>query len=206
MVLKIPRVLMVCMISSLVIGLSACGDKQKTETTTTVVTTETTTPSAVQAQAAPATPAPTGMADPFTYCATVGTLDKPDNRYTGQALPDNLIKAMVAQQMVGEDLPQLREPGFVSWRCMDKKVYACVVGANLPCEEKADTSTEPNAGMLDFCKSEPDSDIIPAAAAGRVTIYDWSCKGGKPVKGEQVTSVDEQGYPADFWEEVQAAQ
>ena len=60
--------------------------------------------------------------------------------------------------------------------------------------------------MVDFCKSEPDSDIIPAAAAGRVTIYDWSCKAGKPVKGEQVTSVDEQGYPADFWEEVQPAQ
>ena len=204
MVLKMPRILIACVISSLLLGLTACGEDKQTETTTTVVTTETTTTAAPQAQAT--TTPPTGMADPFTYCATVGTMDKPDNRYTGQALPDNLIKAMVGQQMVAEDLPQLREPGFVSWRCMNKKVYACVVGANLPCEEKADTSTEPNAGMVDFCKSEPDSDIIPAAAAGRVTIYDWSCKTGKPVKGEQVTSVDEQGYPADFWEEVQPAQ
>jgi hypothetical protein len=204
MVLNMPRILMCCVISSLLLGLTGCGEEKKTETTTTTVVT--TAPAASQAQAAATTPAPTGLADPFTYCATVGTIDKPDNRYTGQALPDNLIKAMVAQQMVGEDLPQLREPGFVSWRCMDKKVYACVVGANLPCEEKADTSTEPNAGMIDFCKSEPDSDIIPAAAAGRVTIYDWSCKKGVPVKGEQVTTVDAQGYPADYWEEVQATQ
>ncbi len=203
MVVKMPRVWALCIISGLLLGLAACEADKKTETTTntTVVSTET---SAAPAQTTAQTPAPTGMADPFTYCASVGTLDKPDNRYTGTALPDNLIKAMVAQQMVGEDLPQLREPGFVSWRCMDKKVYACVVGANLPCEEKADTQTEPNAGMLDFCKSEPDSDIIPAAAAGRVTIYDWSCQKGLPVRGEQVTTVDAQGYPADFWEEVQA--
>ena len=130
MVLKMPRILIACVISSLLLGLTACGEDKQTETTTTVVTTETTTTAAPQAQAT--TPAPTGMADPFTYCATVGTMDKPDNRYTGQALPDNLIKAMVGQQMVAEDLPQLREPGFVSWRCMNKKVYACVVGANLP--------------------------------------------------------------------------
>ena len=60
MVLKMPRILMACVISSLLLGLTACGEDKQTETTTTVVTTETTTTAAPQAQAT--TPAPTGMA------------------------------------------------------------------------------------------------------------------------------------------------
>lgn len=73
------------------------------------------------------------------------------------------------------------------------------MGANLPCEAKADTSKEPNDGMIEFCKTDRNANNIGAFATGRTTVYTWSCKDGKPVLGAQVTQVDAQGYPADFW-------
>lgn len=152
----------------------------------------TTEPAAQTSQTAPAA---SGATDPFAYCETVGTMDKP----AGEALPEKLIQALVKTNVVSADMPQLKEQGFVQWRCMDKKVLACVVGANIPCEAKADTNKEPNTGMNEFCKTETNADNIPAAATGRETVYVWSCKDGKPVVGEQVTQVDAQGYPADFW-------
>ncbi|WP_020396253.1 hypothetical protein [Thiolinea disciformis] len=157
-------------------------------------TTDTTTPATV-AQQPHETTVSKDSTDPFAYCQTAGTIDKP----TSGALPEKLIQAMVKANMISADLPQLKEPGFVQWRCMDSQVYACVVGANIPCEAKADISKEPNDGMIEFCKTDANAENIPAAATGRTTVYTWSCKDGKPVIGAQVTQVDSQGYPADFW-------
>lgn len=151
-------------------------------------------PAAKTSQAAPAA----GTNDPFAYCESVGTIDKP----AGEALPEKLIQAMVKANLVTADMPMLKEPGFVQWRCMDKKVMACVVGANIPCEAKADISKEPNAGMTEFCKTEANADNIPAAATGRETVYMWSCKDGKPMVGEQVSQVDAQGFAMNNWTAV----
>src|SRR5215213_4012987 len=34
--------------------------------------------------------------DPFAYCAAVGTLDEPDARYTGEAVPDVIAEGIRA--------------------------------------------------------------------------------------------------------------
>lgn len=143
-------------------------------------------------------PAAAGTTDPFAYCESVGSIDKPE----GEALPEKLIQAMIKANLVTADMPMLKEPGFVQWRCMDKKVLTCVVGANIPCEAKADISKEPNAGMTEFCKTEANADNIPAAATGRETVYMWSCKDGKPMVGEQVSQVDAQGFAVNNWTAV----
>src|SRR5687767_2342484 len=70
--------------------------------------------------------------DPFAYCAAVGTIDPPDARYTGPALPEAVARGLQAAlglpaRSRGEPLP-----GDWTWRCMDGEVYACAVGANLP--------------------------------------------------------------------------
>jgi hypothetical protein len=100
----------------------------------------------------------------------------------------------------GVDLEVYRRGTF--WRCMDSKVYACNVGANLPCESKADQSQEATQPMIDYCKQDPDADFIPAVVTGRSTIYEWGCDGTEPVIIQQYTEVDEQGYPATFWHEL----
>lgn len=42
-------------------------------------------------------------------------------------------------------------------------------------------------------------EAVPAFATGRATVFNWSCEGGVPVRGEQVFQVDGQGFIADFW-------
>lgn len=140
--------------------------------------------------------------DPFAYCAAVGTIDSPDSRYVGPKMPEAIViglkNAFGAPQGAP---PDVFERGTY-WRCMNGKVYACNVGANLPCTEKADTSRVPNQGMKEWCKSNPDSDFIPAYASGRSTIYEWKCKGGEPEIFKQINKPDTAGYISNIWYEI----
>lgn len=146
-----------------------------------------------------ATSASQTFADPFAYCAGVGTIDQPDARYTGPKLPDAVVNGLIKASGAAADTPVdvFRQGTF--WRCMDKQVYACFVGANLPCESKANTSQEPTAAMNDFCKANPGADTIPAAVTGHETIYAWACKDSQAVAGKQVFQVDSQGYIREIW-------
>ena len=137
--------------------------------------------------------------DPFAYCAAVGTLDAPDARYTGEQPPAAVIEGLRAAFDAPADTPADFYSNGAFWRCADGQVKACFVGANLPCDAKADLSETPNAGTVAFCKENPSAEVVPAAATGRATVFTWSCADGAPVKGEQVAQADAQGFIADFW-------
>jgi hypothetical protein len=160
-----------------------------------------------EATAVPATAVPDGEAaatydEPFAYCAAVGTVDEPDERYTGEELPVVILEGVRdALDATDVDL-EVFEIGTV-WRCMDSKVYACNVGANLPCLAKADESQEPQQPLIDYCAENPDSDFIPAVVTGRETVYSWACEDGEPVVVEQFTEVDSQGFLEFVWYELQ---
>ena len=148
-----------------------------------------------------ATAAPSSYNDPFAYCAAVGTVDTPDTRYTGDKLPDSLVQGMIKKNIVSADAPPEFQHNAL-WRCMNNNVWVCSFGANLPCDEKADTSSATTAAMDDFCKTNPSADGIPAAVTGHDTIYEWVCKDGKAQVGKQLLTVDPQGYIAQFWYEL----
>jgi hypothetical protein len=137
--------------------------------------------------------------DPFNYCTAVGTIDQPDGRYTGPKTPEVVVKGLMKASGVSADMPQEVFSQGTFWRCMDKQVYACFVGANLPCDSKANTSKEPTATMNEYCQANPNSDFIPAAATGHDTIYAWACKNGTAVTDQQVFHVDSQGYISEIW-------
>ena len=108
-----------------------------------------------------AAPAPLGAAiapteghfvDPFAYCAAVGTIGAPDARYTGPAMPETVARGLKAALAPPADGPVDPLLGNSIWRCMNGKVYACTVGANLPCSEKADARREPAPALADFCR------------------------------------------------------
>jgi hypothetical protein len=138
--------------------------------------------------------------DPFAYCAAVGTVDAPDQRYTGPEVPEEIVQALRKAVEIPDDAPPWGTAGTF-WRCMDGNVWGCSVGANLPCY-KADTSETPSPTMNDYCEGDPDADFIPAAATGHGTIYEWRCADGKPEIVRQVFGVDAQGFVADFWYEL----
>ena len=139
--------------------------------------------------------------DPAAYCAAVGTIDAPDERYVGPDMPDSISGYLVDQGVVSPDAPEDFQKSAV-WRCVDGAVWVCHFGANLPCLEKADTSRTPTAEMDAFCEENPAADFIPAAVTGRATVYEWACADGKAEPGDQVFEVDAQGYLADFWYQV----
>ena len=148
------------------------------------------------------TPAATQVAaygDPFAYCAAVGTIDAPDARYSGAPMPDVIVKGLMKAFNAPPDAPLDFFIHGSFWRCMDGKVYACSVGANIPCQSKADTSTKPNEGMTNWCNSNPDTDGIPASAGGRETVYEWRCQNGAPQIVKQIFSPDARGFISIFW-------
>jgi hypothetical protein len=142
------------------------------------------------------------FSDPFAYCRAVGDVDAPDARYSGPKMPvaiaEGLEKAFAAP---GSKRLEPFEKNSV-WRCMDGKVYACNIGANIPCGEKADTSRTPSEAMVDLCKTNQNTDSIPAYVTGRATVYLWKCEGGKPEVVTEFTTPDERGFLTNAWHEI----
>jgi hypothetical protein len=155
-----------------------------------------------------AAPAPLGSAialteghfdDPFAYCAAVGTVGAPDARYTGPAMPDAVARGLQAALGPPADAPSAALLPNSIWRCMNAKVYACTVGANLPCSEKADTRREPSPALVDFCRHNPGAEVIPMTVTGRATVFAWRCAGERPAIVRQIARPDAAGYLTHIW-------
>jgi hypothetical protein len=154
------------------------------------------------AAAAPAaTSMPEAYTDPFAYCAAVGTIDAPDATYTGPAVPQSVAQGLQTALNAPDTPLSMLENGS-SWRCMNGDVYACFVGANLPCEAKANTDRTPTQEEIDFCQQNPTSDFIPAVVTGRETVFEWRCRDGAPEIVKQVFQPDAQGFLSEIWYKV----
>jgi hypothetical protein len=143
--------------------------------------------------------------DAFAYCAAVDTIDAPDARYTGPALPEAVARGLQAALNRPAEAPLDPLLGNSIWRCMDGEVYACTFGANLPCAAKADTRTEPSAAVSEFCRHNPGADAIPMAVTGRATVFEWRCADGRPTIVRQFAQPDAAGYLADIWYQIEPA-
>ena len=141
--------------------------------------------------------------DPFEYCKAVGTVDTPGSEYTGAKLPGAIADALRKDMGVSDTMPKDMFDDGTYWRCMDGSVYACNVGANLPCQEKADMSKEPNDGMLNYCGENPDAEVIPMYASGRTTVYEWKCDNGTPEIVKQIAETDKAGYIKGIWYKIE---
>lgn len=140
--------------------------------------------------------------DPFAYCRAVGTIDAPDARYKGPALPESIVRGLMKAFGAPADAPLAAFERGTSWRCMDGTVYACNVGANLPCTEKPDPDPSPTDAMRSYCAENPDSDFIPMYVTGHATIYSWSCAGKEPRRGARTGELDPRGYIASIWHRI----
>ena len=82
---------------------------------------------------------------------------------------------------------------------MDGQVYACWVGANLPCWDKANTSQTPTVDMTNYCQANANAHVLPGFVTHSSTVYEWSCQNGVATPGRQHTQVDARGFPANIW-------
>jgi hypothetical protein len=141
---------------------------------------------------------------PFAYCAAVGTIDAPDARYVGPAVPVAIARGLQKAFGVAATEPLAPFERGTTWRCMDRAVYACNVGANLPCAEKPAADPQPTDGMRSYCAQSPGADFIPMYVTGHGTIYDWSCDGTAPKRGKRTQELDARGFVASIWHRIDA--
>jgi len=159
------------------------------------------TPTPAITSAPAATSAPATYADPFTYCAAMGTVDAPGSDYVGPQVPESVAQGLQRALNAPDTPVEVLQNGSF-WRCMDGSVYACFVGANLPCEAKVNTDRTPTQEEIDYCQQNPNSDFIPAVVTGRETVYEWRCLDGAPDIVKQVTQPDAQGFFSDIWYKI----
>jgi len=134
--------------------------------------------------------------DSFDYCARVGTIDKPAD---GTPLPPDLLPYV--RSTLGLSVDPARAPQSYDWRCMDGAVFVCAVGANIPCDSKADRA-KTNLGAENYCRENPDAPFVPAYATGHNGLYEWSCSRGTALRGKLAVKLDRRGYRADVWHKV----
>lgn len=147
------------------------------------------------------TAAPASYTDPFDYCAAVGAIDAPDATYTGPDMPETVVQGLQTA-LNAPDIPLSVLEGGSTWRCMNGDVYACFVGANLPCDAKANTDRTPTQEEIDFCQQNPNSDVIPAVVTGRETVFEWRCRDGATEIVKQVFQPDAQGFLSEIWYQI----
>ncbi len=174
---------------ALAVFLAACAQPGRSHTRSDMAATGTATAQLAQS-----------YSSPFAYCRAVGTKDEPGAGYTGAEPPPAVVAGLV--KAFGAPADAARSPIFqhgTFWRCMGGAVYACNVGANLPCTSKANTNRAPTEGERQYCGENHDSLIIPMYVTGHDTIYDWRCKSGEAVAGKTLSKVDKRGYIARIW-------
>jgi hypothetical protein len=143
-----------------------------------------------------AQPGAPGTDDPFAYCARVGSVDTPVGG--GSPVPLTLTPFLRTTLGLSAEAPLVPKNYF--WRCMDGAVYVCAIGANQPCDAKADRAKR-NSGADNYCRENRDATFVPAYATGHNSIYEWSCSAGAAVP-KRAIKLDRRGYRADIWYRV----
>jgi len=133
-----------------------------------------------------------GYTDPVPYCRAVGTIDRPDARYSGPKLPAWMAATLHLDPGQGR---------LMAWRCARGAVLACLYGANIPCDAKADTSRTPTPAISGFCRENPNATFVPMVVTGHETVVSWACKNGQPLPAK-VGAVDAEGYAKAYWRRV----
>lgn len=150
---------------------------------------------------------PATFTDPVPYCKAVGSIDAPDARYKGPAVPDWMVAALYSKDEIKAQKSAGVDPArAIVWRCMQGAVFGCVQG-NSPICGKANQDKTPTKAMSDFCAGAPNAEVIPLSVIGHDTpmIYDWTCKGKQPTITRQIFKVDAQGFPTELWKEIAPA-
>jgi hypothetical protein len=127
---------------------------------------------------------------PRDYCRQIGTDDT--LRPIDRSLLPAAVRVFHLERVAADEV--LRSTYF---RCAERHVFVCTVGANLPCG-KADTrQTLP--GTDEWCAAHPGSDFIPMVATGHDTIYRWRCNGSVAAIAGRTLDVDRRGFIAQYW-------
>jgi hypothetical protein len=133
--------------------------------------------------------------DVQSLCARIGNDDHV------RSIPASLVPQARGLFGFSADTPSASIKESTSFRCMNGNVWLCNYGANLVCG-KANTSRM-SAGVAEFCRQNPGTDLVPMAATGHDTIYEWKCVGNEARISRQTARVDPRGFITENWKELE---
>jgi hypothetical protein len=133
--------------------------------------------------------APQTVADPFQFCALVGTADWPVEDHRGTV------------RYVGPAQPF---PGQV-FRCWAGKVLGCITGGTAGQCMKLVHNDVAGPALISYCRENPSSGSLPGYVRGHgPLVYEWGCRGGVPVivSRNDASDIDALGYAIGPWQEL----
>lgn len=114
-------------------------------------------------------------------------------------IPGSLVPAAVRLfHLQAMPAAQIRRSTY--FRCFERHVLVCNVGANLPCG-KADTRRHLPAAEA-WCAGHTGAAFIPMYVTGHDTVYAWRCDGPTAVIAKAIFEVDRRGFIRRFWKRV----
>ena len=88
-------------------------------------------------------------------------------------------------------------------RCMNGKVYACLIDKNNNCTDKLDFSAEATDAMKRICADPSlEGGILAPIITGMNNPYEWACQNGEPVLIGLLKEADAAGYDRSVWFEI----
>ncbi len=133
----------------------------------------------VTTQEPPAPRAPPAAALPNPFSALLAA-PPPPQASPAARLPREALKAYCA--VAGDTMPAVFGDGRtgppIVWRCVKSAVYTCEAGADgVACSARSH-SRVPLPSMVEACR---DGDNLSVASGAYGYVWDWECRGGKPV-------------------------
>ena len=151
--------------------------------------------------------APTAIARSITYigtdpgeeCSGLSESD-PVVQKVSDLEPDEFRRRVQITFMIQNEDSEYRS---AARRCMNGKVYACLIDDNNNCIDKLDFSTEANDAMKLICADPSlEGGILAPVVTGPNTPYEWACKDGEPILIGLRKEADSAGYDRSVWFEI----
>lgn len=117
------------------------------------------------------------------------------------ALREETVRAFKALFPDAKDAPDDDELQTQAiFRCMGGRILVCFVGANLPCSKM--NAARDNPGADEFCRENPNEDIVPAFATGHDAVYSYRCRNGRAEVTGSSWELDKRGFATKLWAEL----
>ena len=137
--------------------------------------------------------------DPWQHCATVTVSNSSPEKVSEIENEEFQRRVQITFMIQNEEM----ENTFIADRCMNGKLYVCLINGLNNCAEKLDFTTEPNEPMRAYCADEEmEGAILSPIITGINSAFEWRCHDGTAVITKQIADPDAYGYDKSIWYEI----
>ena len=134
--------------------------------------------------------------DPWQYCASVIVSSSFPEKVSEIENEELRRRAQITFMIQDQET----ESSFIAERCMNGKLYICLINGVNNCAEKLDFTTEPNEAMQSYCADEAmEGAILGPLITGINSPYEWRCHEGSAQITAQIAEPDTDGYDKSIW-------